>query len=92
MVCTGIRDNFNNSDENLDGRLSMDEFHHLQWPVKASVAAQSEFFNLCDFNTDSFVDLGELEKVLSYIHNKLTGPPGPSLTVQPSSSPSLSLL
>lgn len=92
MVCAGIRDNFNNSDENSDGQLSLDEFHDLQWPVEVSVATQSDFFNLCDLNRDSFVDLGELEKVLSYIHNKLTGPRGPSLTVQPSSSPSLSLL
>ena len=91
MVRAGIRDRFNSSDEDSDGRLSLKEFRELQWPVEANAATQSDFFTLCDLNKDTFVDVGELETVLTYIH-KLTGPPSPSPNVLPSPSPSLSLL
>ena len=75
MVCAGIRDSFNSSDEDADRRLSQEEFlHHLQLPGQATADLPDQFFTLCDRDGDSFVDAEELQTVLTHIRNKLASP------------------
>ena len=74
MVCAGIRDNFNVSDSDSDGKLSKNEFQSLP----QELAKVDKFFELCDINSDSFVDMDELHTVLTGIQHRLTAFPSPS--------------
>lgn len=79
MVSAGIRDSFNNTDVDSNGQLSQEEFRGLQLPAQASAVAKSEqFFSDFDLNNDTFVDMAELQRVLTRIHDRLTEPPSPS--------------
>lgn len=42
-----------------------------------------KLFAIFDMNDDTFVDMGELQVVLTLIHNRMTAPPSPSPSLPP---------